>query len=82
MNRLLLACNDQDICRGGFYAFCIALSLFKPDWHLGLTPSHPFSLQAHPRRVAKVASQIKREIGEMLIMDDVSRAMLQYQQLE
>jgi len=27
--------------------------------------------QAHPRRIAKVASQIKREIGEMLIMDDV-----------
>lgn len=28
-------------------------------------------MQAQPRRVARVASQIKREIGEMLAYDEV-----------
>lgn len=35
-----------------------------------LTSTHLLS-QAHPRRVAKVASQIQREIGEMLVSDQV-----------
>ena len=36
-----------------------------------LLPSTSLCLQAHPRRVVKVAKQIEREVGELLVHDKV-----------
>lgn len=51
----------------------------QPRMHTNSEP-HPISnnpktnpQQAHPRRVAKVASQVQRELSDMLLCDDVVR---------